>query len=64
MFSLKLDVLLVSLERAATALLSIDRGRSADRPDLDPREVKRIEDELRLAREQVRLQVTRGRLLW
>lgn len=63
MLSLKLDVLLVCLERAAAALVSRD-GPALSPSDADPREVKRMEDELRLAREQVRLQVTRCRLLW
>ena len=63
MFSLKLDVLLVSLGRALAAL-DTDRPHPRPNPELDPREIRRIADELRLAREQVRLQVTRGRLLW
>lgn len=32
--------------------------------EADPRDIQRLEDELRHARELVRLQVTRGRLLW
>lgn len=63
MFSLKLDVLLTSLERAAAAITKT-RPENRHNPELDPREIRRIEDELRLAREQVRMQVTRGRLLW
>ena len=63
MFPLKLDVLLVSLERAAAAIAR-PTARPPANAGLDPRELRRIEDELRLAREQVRLQVTRGRLLW
>ena len=32
--------------------------------EADPREVQRMRDELRLARERVRMQVTGGRWLW
>lgn len=63
MFPLKLDVLLVSLERAA-AVITQPNARRLTNSERDPREIQRMEDELRLAREQVRMQITRGRLLW
>jgi hypothetical protein len=63
MFPLKLDVLLVSLERAAAAIIQ-PNARRLTNSERDPREIQRMEDELRLAREQVRMQITRGRLLW
>ena len=63
MLPLKLDVLLVSLERAAAAITQ-PNARRLTNSERDPREIQRMEDELRLAREQVRMQITRGRLLW
>lgn len=62
MFSLKFDLLFPSLDMAkATAKRLNGAFKRQDLP-LEPRELKRIQDELRLAREKVCLQVTAGRL--
>lgn len=64
MFSFKLYRLLRCLRRAQAAarIRNARNGRSVG--DADPRDIQRLEDELRHARELVRLQVTKGRLLW
>ncbi|WP_373505014.1 hypothetical protein [Aestuariivirga sp.] len=62
MFSLKFDLLFPSLDMAkATAKKLNATFRWPDVP-IEPRELKRMQDELRLARERVRAQVTAGRL--
>lgn len=61
MFSLKFDLLFPSLDMAkATAKLL---NKPFKRRDIlvEPRELQRMQDELRLAREHVRAQVTAGR---
>jgi hypothetical protein len=61
MFSLKLDLLFPSLELAKAAAKKLNSGfRRHDLP-VEPRELKRMQDELRLARDRVRLQVVAGR---
>ncbi|MFN4141031.1 hypothetical protein [Aestuariivirga sp.] len=64
MFSLKFDLLFLGLENARAAARKLNAGRKRHAPPEDPRELQRLKDELRLSREQVRMQVTRGRLLW
>ncbi len=65
MFSLKFDLLFPSLEIAKATAKKLNAGlRRNPRPDIDPRELKRIKDELRLAREKNRLMVSVGRQLF
>lgn len=63
MFSLKINLLIPSLELAKAVARKLNAPWRREPPP-DPREAQRIQDELRLAREQARAQVTRGRLLW
>jgi hypothetical protein len=62
MFSLKFDLLFPSLDRVKATAKRLNRP--FQRPDMpvDPRELKRMQDELRLAREHVRAQMIAGRL--
>jgi hypothetical protein len=62
MFSLKFDLLFPSLDMAKAMAKRLNQPFK--RPDIpiEPRELKRMHDELRLAREQVRAQVVAGRL--
>jgi hypothetical protein len=62
MFSLKFDLLFPSLDMAKATAKKLNLALK--RPDLpcEPRELKRMQDELRQAREKVRTQVTAGRL--
>jgi hypothetical protein len=62
MFSLKLDLLFPSLELAKAAAKKLNSGRRRKDLPVEPRELKRMQDELRLARDRVRLQVVAGRL--
>ena len=64
MFSFKLNWLLRCLRRAQAAARVRIARRGRGHGDADPRDIQRLEDELRRARELVRLQVTNGRLLW
>ncbi len=64
MFSFKLHRLLRCLRRAQAAATIRNARRGRGHGDADPREIQRLDDELRRARELVRLQVTNGRLLW
>jgi hypothetical protein len=64
MFSFKLNRLLRCLRRAQAAARFRNARRGRGYGDADPRDIQRLEDELRRARELVRLQVTNGRLLW
>jgi hypothetical protein len=62
MFSLKFDLLFPSLDMAKATAKKLNASfRRQDTP-MEPRELKRMQDELRLARERVRAQVTAGRL--
>ena len=64
MFSLNFDPLFLGLEKAKQAALSFNAGWRRPPSDADPRELQRMQDELRAARERLRMQVTGGRLLW
>ena len=62
MFSLKLDLLFPSLDLAKATAKKLNASfRRQDLP-VEPRELKRMQDELRLAREHVWAQVVAGRL--
>jgi hypothetical protein len=55
MFPLKLDLLFADLDSAKAIARRLNPGAAA-RSDLDPRELQRIKDELRYAREKVKAQ--------
>ena len=62
MFSLKFDLLFPSIDLAKATARRLNL--TLKRPDIpcEPRELKRMQDELRQARDKVRDQVTAGRL--
>ncbi|MFM8748438.1 MAG: hypothetical protein ACKOED_17510 [Aestuariivirga sp.] len=62
MFCFKFKVPLRCLRKLRAAARLRYARRSGG--NADPRDIQRMEDDLRRARELVRLQVTRGRLLW
>lgn len=62
MFSLKLDLLFPSLDMAKATAKKLNAALKRQDSPCEPRELKRMQDELRLAREKVRAQVTAGRL--
>lgn len=64
MFSLKFDLLFPSIDMAKAAARKLNANWKRTGKSADPRELKRMQDELRLARERMRMDVTRGRLLW
>lgn len=62
MFSLKFDLLFPSLDLAKATAKYLNRPFARRDIPVEPRELKRMQDELRLAREHVRAQVIAGRL--
>ncbi len=64
MFSLKLDLLFPSIDMAKATARKLNAAFAPPAPKGDPRELKRMRDELELAREKVRMQVTGGRHLF
>lgn len=64
MFSLNFDPLFLSLERVKATARLLNAGWMRKPSEADPRELQRMQDELRAARERLRMQVTGGRLLW
>ena len=64
MFSLKLDLLFPSLDMAKATARKLNAAWKRPPPDIDPREQKRMRDELRLAREKVRMQTMANRQLF
>ena len=64
MFSLKFDLLFPSLEMAKATAKKLNFTLARPAPIGDPRELKRMRDELDQAREKVRQQVTAGRNLF
>ena len=64
MFSFKLYRLLRCLRRAQAAARIRNARNGRSEGNAHRRDIQRMEDELRRARELVRLQVTKGRLLW
>lgn len=56
MFSLKFDLLFPSLEAAKDAARKLNAMLNSPRPHADPREYRRMLEELRMAREKVRAQ--------
>ncbi|WP_421693162.1 hypothetical protein [Aestuariivirga sp.] len=64
MFSLNFDPLFLSLERVKAAAKTLNATWQRPPSEADPRELQRMQDELRAARERIRMQVTGGRLLW
>jgi hypothetical protein len=64
MFSLKFDLLFPSLDMAKATARKLNAKWKRTGKSADPRELKRLQDELHLTRERVRMDVKRGRLLW
>lgn len=64
MFSLKFDLLFPSLDVAKATARKLNAAWRRPAPQGDPRELKRMRDELETAREKVRMQVTGGRHLF
>ena len=62
MFSLNLDLLFPSLDMAKATAKKLNAALKRQDSPCEPRELKRMQDELRLAREKVGAQVTAGRL--
>ncbi len=61
MFSLKLDLLFPSIGIAKATARKLNTAFKRQDLPCEPRELKRMQDELRLAREKVRAQLTAGR---
>ena len=64
MFSLDLNSFFPGIERAKALARLLNGVRRRDGIEADPREIQRMRDELRLARERVRLEVSRARMIW
>lgn len=64
MFSLNFDPLFLGLDRVKEMARRLNANGRPSVSDADPRELQRMQDELRAARERLRMQVTGGRLLW
>ncbi|MCB1377085.1 MAG: hypothetical protein KDK89_01750 [Alphaproteobacteria bacterium] len=64
MFSLKLDLLFPSFDMAKATAKKLNAAWMRPPPDVDPRELKRMRDELRFAREKVRMQSLVNRQLF
>lgn len=62
MFSLKFDLLFPSIDLAKATAKKLNTALRRPPPPCDPRELQRMRDELRVARESVRAQVTARRL--
>ena len=62
MFTLKFDLLFPSLDMAKATAKKLNIALKRQDLPLEPRELQRMQDELRLAREKVRTQVAAGRL--
>ncbi|HRX35052.1 MAG TPA: hypothetical protein P5337_01520 [Aestuariivirga sp.] len=64
MFSLKFDLLFPSLNMAKATAKKLNAAIARPSSDIDPRELKRMRDELRLAREKVKAQSMVNRQLF
>ena len=64
MLSLNFDPLFLGLDKVKEMARRLNANRRQPVSDADPRELQRMQDELRAARERLRMQVTGGRLLW
>ncbi len=62
MLSLKFDLLFPSLDMAKATAKKLNTALKRQDSPCEPRELKRMQDELRLAREKVKAQLTAGRL--
>jgi hypothetical protein len=62
MFSLKFDLLFPSLDMAKATAKKLNMALKRPDSPCEPRELHRMQQELRQAREKVRAQVTAGRL--
>jgi hypothetical protein len=62
MFSLKFDLLFPGIDLAKSTARLLNRSFKRRDLPIEPRELKRMQDELRLARDHVRAQVVAGRL--
>ena len=63
MFSLKFGLLFPSLDMAKATAKKLNTALKRQDLPCEPRELQRMQDELKLAREKLRTQVTAGRLL-
>lgn len=61
MFSLRIDLLFPSLELAKAAARKLNKGLARRDAPIEPRELYRMQQELREAHERIRYQVTAGR---
>jgi len=64
MFSLNFDPLFLGLDKVKETARVLNARWRRPPSDADPRELQRMQDELRAARERLRMQVTGGRMLW
>jgi hypothetical protein len=62
MFSLKLDLLFPTLDMAKAAARKLHSRRTRKDLPVDPRELYRMQQELREAQDRIRYEVTAGRL--
>lgn len=61
MFSLRIDLLFPSLHLAKAAARKLNQGLRRRETPIEPRELHRMQQELREAHERIRYQVTAGR---
>ena len=64
MFSLKFDLLFPSIEMAKATAKKLNGALKRSQPSIDPRELRRMQEELRQAKEKVLLQVAANRRLF
>jgi len=62
MFSLKFDLLFPSIGMAKAAARKLNAGLKRQDTPIEPRELYRMQQELRAAQDHIRYQVTAGRL--
>ena len=62
MFSLKFDLLFPTIGMAKAAARKLNAGLKRPDMPIEPRELYRMQQELRAAQERIRYQVTAGRL--
>jgi hypothetical protein len=62
MFSLKFDLLFPTIGMAKATARKLDAGLKRPDTPVEPRELYRMQQELRAAQERIRYQVTAGRL--
>jgi len=62
MFSLRFDLLFPTLDMAKAAARKLNSGLKRKDVPIEPRELYRMQQELRAAQDRIRYQVTAGRL--